>query len=499
MKALFLFVRPPRPMWPFNGPSTAFWPPLAFASLAGALREQHSGVRVAILDAPALSMGWKSLTQELRTLQPCYVGIGEEAVSCVEGLRIARLAKEFGAQVIAGGCFFSHVAREVLATGLIDVVVHGEGEQTIVELVQVLESGERKALRAVTGISFRDDGEVVFTGWRELLADLDRLAFPAYDLLPIERYGSRSQNHRSMASIELGRGCPHSCEFCILWRQMGRKQGAHASACHRVKSPDRIVEEIRILMDRFGRKYLSWVDPCFNANPRSAAEVSDLLLREGRVIGQSAWVRADYLVRDHETGALRICHNAGLNEVYLGIERLDRSELVQLRKGNFDDEAKRALTVLDREYPGIATVGSFIYGFPWDTEQTVHNLFRSAQQLPLDVLFFIPLTPLPGTPYWNPERWDDSGKRFREFDFLPNPGADDLMGQLSQQILRDYLLCWPSPRISRTFLGLIGRDSRRRRTLGHIFWRALPLSLRGAMRNNQEPSGGMFFPDWYES
>ena len=55
MKPLFLFVRPPRPLWPFNGPSTAFWPPLAFASLAAALREHVPGLRVAILDAPALS------------------------------------------------------------------------------------------------------------------------------------------------------------------------------------------------------------------------------------------------------------------------------------------------------------------------------------------------------------------------------------------------------------------------------------------------------------
>ena len=91
MKPLFLFVRPPRPLWPFNGPSTAFWPPLAFASLAAALREEESGVRVAILDAPALAMGWKTLGRQMRALQPCYIGIGEEAVSCAEGLRIARL------------------------------------------------------------------------------------------------------------------------------------------------------------------------------------------------------------------------------------------------------------------------------------------------------------------------------------------------------------------------------------------------------------------------
>jgi len=141
MNELFLFVRPPRPLWPFNGSGTAFWPPLAFALLAAALRRAVPDLRVAILDAPALKMGWKSLTEELKRLQPAYIGIGEEAVSAQEGLRVAALAKEAGARVVAGGCFFGNVGPQSLQTGLIDVVVQGEGEETIVELVPALRSG----------------------------------------------------------------------------------------------------------------------------------------------------------------------------------------------------------------------------------------------------------------------------------------------------------------------------------------------------------------------
>ena len=74
MNELFLFVRPPRPLWPFNGPASAFWPPLAFASLAAALRAERADLRVAILDAPALKMGWQSLEAALRRERPAYVG-----------------------------------------------------------------------------------------------------------------------------------------------------------------------------------------------------------------------------------------------------------------------------------------------------------------------------------------------------------------------------------------------------------------------------------------
>ncbi len=147
MNELFLFVRPPRPLWPFNSPATAFWPPLAFASLAAMLRQNIPDLRVEILDAPALEMGWRTLTAELQHRRPAYVGIGEEAVSCVEGLRLARIAKACAARVIAGGCFFGHVGPQALRTGLIDVVVHGEAELTLVELVQALAMNRRPASR----------------------------------------------------------------------------------------------------------------------------------------------------------------------------------------------------------------------------------------------------------------------------------------------------------------------------------------------------------------
>lgn len=499
MNPLFLFVRPPRPMWPFNGPSTAFWPPLAFASLAAALREQVPSLRVAILDAPALSMGWSTLTQHLRCLRPDYIGIGEEAVSCVEGLRIATLAKQLGARVVAGGCFFSQVAPQILTTGLIDVVVHGEGELTIVELVQALQEHDPKALRAVAGISFLDGEEVVFTGWRELLPDLDSLPFPAYDLLPVEKYGGRSRHHPSLAAIELGRGCSHACHFCVLWRQMGRFQADRQVPCLRVKSAERLLEEIRILADRFQRRYLGWVDPCFNADPRTAARLSELLLRENRIIGQSAWVRADYVARDDASGALRLCCQSGWNEAYLGIERLEPAELARLGKGNLNGEATCALEIVHAKYPEVVTVGSFIYGLPSDTVESVRSLFRSAEQLPLDEVFFIPFTPLPGTPYWRPQMWDSTGEKFRTFDFLPRPGSDEAMAELSSEIAWSYLFCWPRQRVRRLLAALLARNARRRGITWHIFQRTIPVMFPAAFHRRLQSTGGMFYPAWYEN
>ena len=500
MKERFLFVRPPRPVWPLSGPSTAFWPPLAFASLAAALRERAPDLQVEILDAPILRMGWRTLADELRRRRPAYVGIGEEAVSCVEGLRLARMAREVGAQVVAGGCFFGHVAPEVLETEQVDVVVHGEGEATVVELVEGLRSGDRGDQRRVRGISYRDDGHVVFTGHRPLIEDLDTLPFPAYDLLPVARYGRESRNHPRFACLELGRGCVDSCAFCVLWRQMGKFRASGPTPRLRVKSPARLLEEIRVLTQQFDRGYLGWVDPCFNADPRVPAALAERMLRENLHIGQSAWMRVDGIVRDDNAGALDLCVRAGLNEVYLGIERDDADGLRALGKHTRIDQCRQAVHILRRRYPHVYTIGSFIYGVEGDTPRSVRAMHRAALDLGVDKAFFIPLTPLPGTPYWRPELWDPSGERFREFSFLPHATGSRTMPDLHRALVLSLLLDWMPARTLDFLFGWTARDPRKRRIRRRISLRALRHSLLLAfhiLSRRRYAEGGMVFPPWY--
>jgi len=499
-KDLFLFVRPPRPLWPFNGPSTAFWPPLAFASLAAALREKIRGLEVRILDAPALEMGWQSLESTVRSLRPTYVGVGEEAVSAKEGLRLAALARSTGARVVAGGCFFGHVAAEAVETGLIDAVVHGEGEETLVELVEAWQSGNQDDLRRVAGISYAAEGRVCRTEPRPLIQDLDDLPFPAYDLLPVSRYGRSSRNHPALAAIELGRGCTSACSFCVLWRQMGRAAGSHPAPVLRTKSPERALEEIRILTRRFDRRYLAWVDPCFNADSRVPGRLAELLLREGIRPGQSAWVRADGLVRDHASGRLETSVRAGLNEVYIGIERPDADGLTRLGKGARPGVIEEAAGILSASYPEVFTVGSFIYGLPGDTPRTMRAIHRYSVELDLDMVFYIPLTPLPGTPYWDPALWDATGERFRRFDFLPHAGANGRQARLARALLTSTVLDWRPYRIGWYVRRMRSRDRRKRRILRNLFGRELRFLAGRAVQAvlRRPPTDGMILPDWYE-
>ncbi|MCX6915344.1 MAG: radical SAM protein [Verrucomicrobia bacterium] len=513
MNELFLFVRPPRPLWPFNSASSAFWPPLAFASMAAMLRHHLPDLRVEILDAPALEMGWRSIASEIQRRHPAYVGIGEEAVSCVEGLRLARLAKAIGARVIAGGCFFGHVAPQALATGLLDVVVHGEGEVTIVELVQALRAGSRDALARVNGISFLPEpgtpnpppaanaSEVITTPPRQLVPNLDTLPLPAYDLLPMERYGARSVNHPRLAAIELSRGCFGSCDFCVLWRQMGRFTGDRLVPHVRVKSPERLREEIRLLVRRYHRQYLGWVDPCFNADPRVPGQLAELLLRDGIRVGQSAWVRADAMVRDAHSGALANCVRAGLNEVYLGIERPDNESIASLHKTSGVADACEALRILRGQFPEVLAIGSFIYGLPGDSPQTIRAIHRFVTELELDQFFFIPLTPLPGTAGWRAELWDPSGERFREFSFLPAGHPHGRHAELERALLWSMLTNWPWARVRGYLRPWLGGNTRRRRVQWRLTARATKVYLTRVLRNmlGSDHQFGLVFPSWYES
>ena len=451
-------------------------------------------------------MGWHTLEGELYRRRPDFVGIGEEAVSCVEGLRLARLAKAGGARVIAGGCFFGQVGPQALGTGLIDVVVHGEGEVTLVELIEALLDNPAAALGRVAGISFLsgpagETASVVTTPPRALITDLDTLPFPAYDLLPVEHYGAGSVNHPDLAAIELGRGCFGCCDFCVLWRQMGQFVGEQATPRLRVKSAERVCAEIRELAGRYHRRYLGWVDPCFNAEPRVPGEVAEWLLRTGLHLGQSAWVRSDALVRDGHSGALASCVRSGLNEVYLGIERPDGASLTALRKTSGVEAARAALRILHDEFPEVLALGSFIYGLPGDSPSTVRGIHRLAIELGLDQFFFIPLTPLPGTSGWRPELWDPSGERFRGFNFLPAGRSDGRLAVLERALLFSLLFNWPPERVRGWARRLFSSDARKRRVHRRLHARAVRFHLGRLIRRTfgGADDRGLIFPTWYES
>ena len=145
-------------------------------------------------------------------------------------------------------------------------------------------------------------------------------------------------------------------------------------------------------------------------------------------------------------------------------------------------------------------MGSFINNLPGDMPAIVRRLFREADRAPLDMSFFIPLTPLPGTPFWKDTEWDGTGEAMREFHFLLDFHGDGLKARLSRTLMLCYWFSWPKERFYRFLASFISTDARRRsislRNVARLNWffaRTIANGLAG------RSEFAMNLPSWYDS
>jgi hypothetical protein len=268
----------------------------------------------------------------------------------------------------------------------------------------------------------------------------------------------------------------------------------------RMKSVDRLVEEIRIQSRDFSRRHFGWVDPCFNAHPRTPAAVSETLLRKNIKVSQSAWVRADCIVRDARSGALATLVQGGLNEVYVGVERPDDQGLRNVHKSSSIPVIRDAFRILTRDHPRVFTLGTFIYGLPGDTPSSVRAIYQLSLELEMDKAFFIPLTPLPGTPFWRDDLWDATGEHFRDFGFLPSGAGACSRRGLEWALLSAIAFNWAPARWRGYWRSLTAGDARKRRVSLHLASRSALFAVRGMLGSLVTGRRtGMVYPSWYEN
>jgi radical SAM superfamily enzyme YgiQ (UPF0313 family) len=514
-----VLLRPPRYIWPFSGETSAFWPPLGLLCLAAALRRSVPGVQVEVLDAPGERRGWRQVRRSLAARPIDVLGLGEETVSADEALRAAALVRELwpDCTVVAGGVYFAHALATTLATGLVDVIVRGEGEVTFAELVQHLHEPVRWP--QIQGLAFLDgDGRVVQTPPRPLIADLDSLPEPAFDLVPLQRYGRGSSNHPGLVSIEHSRGCVDSCGFCILWRQMGEPAGGNGELRPRVRtrSPARSFAEVERLYREHDRRTFGWVDPTFNHSPAWSdgwAErmlASDLVGPGGRPrTVHTAWVRADGIVRDEEHGILEKLVRAGLRQVMIGVERDDPAGLAALGKHDNDAETcRRAFAILRERYPEVYTIGTVIYGLPGDDLADLRRLSRCGAEWGMDYCFLLPLTPNPGTDVARQARAGGhvASEDLSRYNFhTPVCSTGPLSAREQESLYWRLMLSRHRGRPGHWLRRLLlERDGRRRRVHRALFWRGTEMALRclgRAILHPDDPEPTLFSrkPPWYET
>jgi len=362
-------------------------PPNGILSIAAYL-ERH-GYRVEVVDGFAEPHADDRIRQYLLAERPATIGFSCITSNFLDGVRMATMAKDVlpGIRVLVGGAHGSALREKVLeAFSVIDVVVVGEGERTVLEYVEA----EGENLSAIEGLVYREaDGAVIFTGRREDPIDLDTLPFPAYEKLknfphayklPIFNYPTTPHS-----SCIASRGCPYACSYCD--RSVFGKS-------FRYNSAEYMYEHLRYLKDRYGLKHILFYDDQFTFNRRRVVDFCTMMIDRPLGMGFNCVVRAEHVDRE----LLTLMKKAGCWMISMGIETGDKELLAQHRKNpDLDMLASRVRMIRDA---GIRVKGLLMMGLPGETEASIRRSMDYVFSLPLNDFNVTKFTPFPGAPLY---------------------------------------------------------------------------------------------------
>jgi len=268
-------------------------------------------------------------------------------------LALARFKERYPAKrVVLGGCGPTGVARLLMERfPQVDVVVAGEAERTVVELMDRLSRGGGvSGLRDVPGLYFRDSGEVIATPGRERISELDEVRFPAYHLVDLSRYMN--------TSVMTTRGCPYACTFCDVAPLWHRKTT--------LRSVSNVVEEMRLLHDEHGLTTIHLLDDTFVLDRKRVLAFCAEVKRELPDVLWSCCGRVNLM----DDGLMTEMSRAGCRGLFLGIESGSDKVLRDIKKRFTAGQAANAMKLASRHFDVKA---SFIYGFPTETLVDFHE------------------------------------------------------------------------------------------------------------------------------
>jgi radical SAM superfamily enzyme YgiQ (UPF0313 family) len=290
--------------------------------------------------------------------------------------------------VIAGGAHVSAWTDDVIEDLNVDVLAFGEGEETFDEIVTAVSNGGEPV--GIKGTAWRVDGGTEFGPPREPISDLDRLPFPAWDLVRIESYERlpRPGNVRRNRYMPIftSRGCPFQCAYCH--RTFPKR--------FRARSAENVLQELTTLAETYGINDIEIHDDAFNLDLTRAKKICKGIIERGLnlSIAFPNGVRSDRLDRE----LVSLLARAGTTNMGVAVDTA--SQRLQKRVGRLldIDRVRDAISWAKRE--GITTVGYFMLGFPTETREELEATVRFAEESDLLFASFFIVTPYPGTPLW---------------------------------------------------------------------------------------------------
>ncbi len=373
--------------------------PLNLLLIASPLHE--AGHKVFLLDLQWSKEPLKVVGYKVKSLKPDYVGLTFTTPLYSQALAIARVVKKVSPKtlVVAGGVHVSTLPAETLKQAEIDIVVLGEGDFTLLEIIKA------KNLQDVAGIAYNQARRIIFTKQRELLAP-DEIPFPQLKLINVSSYRVPHTYCRTnpVATIETSRGCPYGCVYC------NKSVFGHN---FRAKSAERVVYELKQLKN-FGFREVHIADDGFTNDMERAAEICKLIIkaRLKLLLNCTNGIRADRVSLD----LLKLMKKAGFYRLSFGVESGSQHILDNIHKGLKLSQVVQAFRWC--RIARLETVAFFMLGLPGETKEDIKATIRFAKLLKPDIIKLSIMMPLPGTPIFNQLKqqhrllslkWDDYG------------------------------------------------------------------------------------------
>ena len=352
-----------------------FSPHLGIGYLSAYLKHNIPGIKI------SLSLMTDDVFDDIHKINPDIIGL-----SCTSRyfLYFTDLAQDFRVQfnvpILWGGVHISIAPNELPISSCVGVL--GEGELTVLELLNNFNGKEFENLHSIKGIVFRHESKLIVNEKRPFIENLDLVPQPDLDLLRV------TWNRRHRAVMTTSRGCPYKCRFCAsstFWDKT------------RLFSAEYVVSEMKNLIEKYDVREILLFDDFFAIDKKRVAKIVELKRMEPRLskVSFECLSRVDSFSED----LAKLLKELGVNRISFGIESGCQKSLDYLKNKKISLSQVENTIRIAQKY-GFQCVGSFVIGSPYECEADIRETFAFIEKLKLSSAQITIATPFPGTGLW---------------------------------------------------------------------------------------------------
>ena len=399
---------------------SAIEPPLWATLIAAYVRQQGYSVRIIDVEADNLSPeDAAARTLEYAPVLVSFIVTGSNLSASTWHMTGAReyiaafKKKSPDVKTLLWGLHPSALPEKTLKEEQVDFVAQGEGFSTIAELLKTLKADPKTDRYDIAGLWYINDRRIYSNCRAPLISNLDDLPAPAWDMLPMEKYRAHNWQcfhnlgaRQPYGVIYTSFGCPFNCSFCNLKALFGKPS-------IRYRSPQKVIEDIDILVKEYSVKNIKVLDECFVLNKRHVTDICNLIIVRGYDLNMWAYARIDTVNRE----LLKKLKQAGFHWLCYGIESGNQDVRSDAAKRGFGQEdIKRAIQITKEE--GVNILGNFMFGLPEDNLETMQQTLDLAKELNCEYTNFYATMAYPGSELYEnaiknnvrlPETWRGYG------------------------------------------------------------------------------------------